>query len=169
MMLVEEGRLRLTDPVSRFSPEFKNPKVVVADSSGGTFSGVKLVPAEREITVHDLMTFTSGVGNKGAVPLLSGQAKFDKGKSSPDEDIGACSRRLAKLPLQFQPGTAWKYGTAGIIQGYLVEVVSGQRFDRFLAERIFRNARRCAAMACSSKCGGPALGTRGRWPGFPAI
>src|SRR5262249_44628594 len=63
--------------------------------------------------------------------------KFQK-DAAPGEDIGAYTRRLAKLPLHFQPGTAWEDGPATNVLGYLVEVASGQRFDRFLAERIFR-------------------------------
>ena len=137
MMLAEEGRFQITDPVSRYIPEFKNPKVVVANFPGSSRAGTKLVPANREITIQDLLTHSAGLAT-GTAPLLTAEwAEFQKG-GSPDEDIARYTRRLAKLPLHFHPGTAWEYGPATNVLGYLVEVVSGQRFDRFLAERIFR-------------------------------
>ncbi len=137
MMLAEEGRFQITDPVSRYIPEFKNPKVVVANFPGTSRAGTRLVPANREITIQDLLTHTAGLAT-GTAPLLTAEwAQFQKG-GSPEEDIAGYTRRLAKLPLHFHPGTAWEYGPATNVLGYLVEVVSGQRFDRFLAERIFR-------------------------------
>jgi CubicO group peptidase (beta-lactamase class C family) len=137
MMLAEEGRFQLTDPVSKFIPEFKNPKVMVANFPGSSRSGTSLVPALREITIQDLLSHTAGLATGTATLLYAEWEKFRK-EASPQEDIGGYTRRLAKLPLHFQPGTAWEYGPATNVLGYLVEVVSGQRFDRFLAERIFR-------------------------------
>ena len=137
MMLAEEGRLQLTDPVSKFIPEFKNPKVVVMNFPGSSRSGSRLVPADREITIQDLLTHTAGLVTNTSVLLQHEWDDFQQG-GSPGEDIGAYTRRLAKVPLHFQPGTAWEYGPATNVLGYLVEVVSGERFDRFLERRIFR-------------------------------
>ncbi len=137
MMLYEEGRFLLTDPVSKFIPEFKNPQVMVANAPGTSRAGFKLVPAEREITIRDLLTHTAGLAGPTSTLLRPEMEKFQK-ETPPDEDIAGYTKRLAKLPLHFQPGTAWEYGPATNVLGYLVEVVSGQRFDRFLAERIFK-------------------------------
>ena len=137
MMLAEEGRFQLTDPVSRYLPEFKDPKVMVANFPGSSREGTRLVPADREITIQDLLTQTAGLATNTATLLHAEWEKFQK-ERSPEEDIAGYTRRLARLPLHFQPGTAWEYGPATDVLGRLVEAVSGQRFDSFLAERIFR-------------------------------
>ena len=137
MMLLEEGRLLLTDPVSKFIPEFKDPKVLVMNPPGSSRAGSRLVPADREITIRDLLTQTAGLAAGTSTALRPEFEKFKAG-ARPEETIGENCRRLATLPLNFQPGTAWQYGPATDVLGYVVEVVSGQTFDRFLAERIFR-------------------------------
>ena len=137
MMLAEEGCFQITDPVSRYIPEFKNPKVIVANFPGSSRAGTKLVPANREITIQDLLTHTAGLATGTATLLNAEWTQFQK-EATAEEDIAGYTRRLAKLPLHFHPGTAWEYGPATNVLGYLVEVVSGQRFDQFLAERIFR-------------------------------
>jgi CubicO group peptidase (beta-lactamase class C family) len=137
MMLVEEGRLTLNDPVSKFIPEFKDQKVMVLNAPGSSRTGFSLVPAKNEMTIRDLLTHSAGLVTDTAAYLRPEFEKFQK-ESSPSEDIAGYTRRLAKLPLAFHPGTAWQYGPATNVLGYLVEVVSGQRFDRFLEERIFR-------------------------------
>jgi CubicO group peptidase (beta-lactamase class C family) len=137
MMLAEEGRFQLTDPVAKFIPEFKNPKVVVANFPGSSREGTRLVPADHDITIRDLLTHTAGLATNTAILLHPEWEKFEK-ERTPEEDIAAYCRRLARLPLHFQPGTAWEYGPATDVLGRVVEVASGMRFDRFLAERIFR-------------------------------
>jgi CubicO group peptidase (beta-lactamase class C family) len=137
MMLMEEGKYLLTDPVSKFIPEFKNPKVLVVNHPGSSRSASMLVPANREITIQDLLTQSAGLPAASSVPLREEWAKFTKDTPA-DETIADYCKRLARLPLNNQPGTAWEYGPATTVLGYLVEVVSGQPFDRFLAERIFR-------------------------------
>ena len=137
MMLMEEGKFQLTDPISRFIPEFQNPKVLVMNPPGSSRSATALVLANREITIRDLLTHTAGLAAASSVELRDEVAKFTKARPA-DENIADYTQRLAKLPLHFQPGTAWEYGPATTVLGYLVEVVSGQPFDRFLAERIFR-------------------------------
>lgn len=134
MMLAEEGKLQLTDPVSKFIPEFKNMKVAVQKESG---SEVELVSANREITLRDLLTHTSGLGSGGLGTSRAPQElRFP---SNPNESLASWVPRLAAMPLDFQPGTRWLYsGLAGIdTLSRVVEVASGQPFDVFLRQRIF--------------------------------
>src|SRR5437870_2493011 len=131
MMLLEEGRFLLGDPVSKFIPEFKNPKVMVVNAPGSNRAASSLVPAQREITIRDLLTHTAGLATTTSIALRPELEKFTK-EAAPEQDLAAYTKRLATLPLNFQPGTAWEYGPATTVLGYLVEVVSGQRFDRFL-------------------------------------
>ena len=137
MMLMEEGKYLLTDPISKFIPEFKNPKVLVVNHPGSSRSASTLVPAEREITIRDLLTQSAGLAAGSSVPLREEWQKFTK-ETPAEETIADYTKRLARLPLNNQPGSAWEYGPATTVLGYLVEVVSGQPFDRFLAERIFK-------------------------------
>ncbi len=136
LMLVEEGKVRLSDPVSRFIPEFRDTRVAVprADTAGGE-SGIYTVPADREVTVHDLMTHTSGLGSFGA-------ASEATSRIAPRDLTGTVADWAAALgaaPLDFQPGTRWAYsGLAGIdTLGRIVEVASGLTFDEFLRQRVF--------------------------------
>ena len=107
LMLMEEGKLVLSDPVSKFIPEFKNPKVAVwnlpNDPKG---AGYYLVPADREITLKDLLTHTSGLANGGQGPAgeFFRRANLPRGGS-----LAERVKRLAPLPLNFQPGTQWEY------------------------------------------------------------
>jgi CubicO group peptidase (beta-lactamase class C family) len=132
LILMEEGKLRMTDPVSRFIPQFKTLNVAIpADSSRGTFTAVA---AEREITVRDLLTHTSG--------LVSGGISASEAAKSPkrsEETLADYVPRLAVFPLAFQPGTRWTYSPlAGFdTLGRIVEIASGQTYDRFLKERLF--------------------------------
>ena len=137
MMLMEEGKFLLTDPVSKFIPEFKNPKVLVLNAPGSDRAGTSLVPAQREITIRDLLTHTAGLAAATSTALRDELAQFQK--EAPAEETNASYvKRLARLPLNNQPGGAWEYGPATTVLGYLVEVVSGQPLDRFLAERILK-------------------------------
>src|SRR5205823_388354 len=89
------------------------------------------VPAEREITIRHLLTHTSGL------PGLNTES-YQKLEQRPDDTMGDRVKRLVKLPLNFQPGTAWEYGPATDVLGYLVEVISGMPLDRFFEQRIFK-------------------------------
>jgi CubicO group peptidase (beta-lactamase class C family) len=140
LMLVEEGKIRLTDPVSRFLPEFKDMKVATPRDSlnprPADGSGYYLVPAYREITVRDLLTHTAGLATRGGLgakelPRLAPKA--------PDDTLASYVPRLAALPLDFQPGTQWAYsGTAGPdVLGRIVEIVSGMTYNEFLRTRLF--------------------------------
>ena len=136
LMLVEEGKIRLADPVSRFVPEFKETKVAIQGSgSRGEEGDIYTVPAKREVTVHDLITHTSGLGSGGV-------ASDATSRIAPRDETGTVADWAAALgaaPLDFQPGTRWRYsGLAGIdTLGRIVEVASGLTFDEFLRQRIF--------------------------------
>lgn len=123
MILVDEGRLSLIDPVERYLPEFKDLKL----NPCGTLAGYNCaaVTPSRPINILDLMTHTSG---------LPGTVAREKPPNSLAERVAAVSRAT----LLFEPGTAWNYSNIGIAAlGRIIEVVSGQPYDRFLAERIF--------------------------------
>jgi CubicO group peptidase (beta-lactamase class C family) len=134
MMLVEEGKVRLTDPVSRYIPEFRGMKVAVAQPSTAPEVKFYTVPAEREITIRDLLIHTSGLASG---PMGTGElAKFAR---KPNETLADYIPRLAATPLEFQPGSRWLYspGAAFDTLGRIVEITSGMNFDQFLKERLF--------------------------------
>jgi CubicO group peptidase (beta-lactamase class C family) len=133
LMLMEEGKLRLTDPVSRFIPEFKETKVAVTKPGS---EEIELVAANRAITIRDLLTHTSGLGSSGAGSKEA--AKVNKERKQTDTLADAIPR-LATVPLDFQPGTKWAYsGGAGFdVLARIAEVASGQTFARFLRQRLF--------------------------------
>jgi len=136
MMLHEEGRFLLDDPVSKFLPEFKSPKVAVANSPNERHEGgYRLVPAEREISIRDLLTHTAGLASGSGGPTLEMVKKLTASRK-PEDLLADHIRLLAGLPLNFQPGTAWEYGPATDVLGRLVEVVSGQSLDEFFRSRI---------------------------------
>lgn len=138
LMLMEEGKVRLSDPVSRFIPEFTNTQVAVIDESRPTPRGqlpnYYTMPAEREITVRDLLTHTSGLG--------SGQVYGISSSISPRDgslNLATYVPTLGRTPLEFQPGSQWSYSLLAGIEtlGRIVEVASGMTFDQFLQERLF--------------------------------
>ncbi len=133
LMLIEEGKVGLSDPVSKFLPEFH--QVQVAMESGGQ---VSRVPARREVTIRDLLTHTSGLATGGAGTKLVPPEWLHPGGSGATLTEGAA--RYAKVPLDFQPGELWRYsGLAGIdVLSRVVEVASGQSFEAFLQERMFK-------------------------------
>jgi CubicO group peptidase (beta-lactamase class C family) len=133
MMLWEEGRFHLNDPVSRFLPEFANPQVsTTGDVSGQTGA---LVAAKTPITIRQLLTHTAGLANSHV-----GNTKFFETAMAvhEGENLEAYTKRLAALPLNYQPGEAWQYSAATNVVGRLVEMLSGTPLDRFMEERIFR-------------------------------
>jgi len=143
MMLMEEGKIRLNDPVSKFIPQFKDLKVAVPQSgpaAGGQRGAAPAearfytVPPDREITIKDLLTHTSGLVS-GTISNQENRKVALKGKESNADYIP----RLGAVPLEFQPGTRWAYSAqAGFDTLVLVvEVVTGQKFDVFARQRIF--------------------------------
>jgi CubicO group peptidase (beta-lactamase class C family) len=147
LMLMEEGKLRLTDPVSRFIPEFKNPAVAmltnpaappaapVAPSQLPPPPEIYTVPAERELTIRDLLTHTNGL-ETGGPGSREGNRLAPRSSGS---HLAAYVPTLGAVPLDFQPGSKWQYSAlAGIdTLGRIVEIASGMTFDRFLQTRIF--------------------------------
>jgi CubicO group peptidase (beta-lactamase class C family) len=135
LILMEEGKLLLTDPVGKYIPEFKGAKVAVAAEPGSN-QRYSAVPATRDITIFDLLTHTSGLGSDGkTTPDFAALIKARK----PTDTLADFIPRLGALPLEFQPGTLWRYsGLAGFeILGRIVEIASGMPFDRFLRQRLF--------------------------------
>ena len=142
MMLVEEGSLGLQEPVSKYIPEFKDMKVGVESKDADGKPVLTLVDAKRQITVQDLMRHTSGLtygvlGTSTAIKKMYVDAEIFSQKWVLADFVKA----LAKLPLVFQPGTGWEYGHSTDVLGRVVEVVSGQALDTFLAERLFQPLR----------------------------
>lgn len=146
MILMEEGKLQLTDPVSKFLPEFVDLQVSVpeTDPYGGVSYGT--VPAEREMTVHDLLRHTAGLaygeltqnatirdGYANAGAYNPDGLAFDARNVTPDEQVTA----LAQAPLVHQPGTTWEYSLASDVLGRVVESASGMRLSDFLENRVF--------------------------------
>jgi CubicO group peptidase (beta-lactamase class C family) len=159
LMLIEEGKIRLNDPVSRFIPEFKNLNKVAVPKPGGQAGGggrgaapaaggrggapgaggrgaapveFDTVSSTREITIKDLLTHGSGLMSGG----LGGSMAPPR---APTDTLATYIPKLASVPLDFQPGTLWRYsGQAGFeVLSRVIEVVSGQTFEQFLKQRIF--------------------------------
>jgi CubicO group peptidase (beta-lactamase class C family) len=137
MMLMEEGKILLDDPVSKYIPEFKETYVAV-QAEGKGVKGYSVVPAKRQITIRDLLTHTAGI-SYGDGPAEEEYLKAGiHGWYLTDKDmtIGEVVKKLAKLPFDAQPGEHFVYGYNTDILGYLVEVVSGQSLAEFVEKRI---------------------------------
>lgn len=132
MMLYEEGRFQLNDPVARYLPAFSDLDVAEADGAGG----YRRVSAGRPITVHDLLTHLAGFANVFG-DVLDDEARRWQASRTQDESLADMIDRLTDLPLESQPGNSWEYGPATDVVGRLIEVLSGQPLDAFLDERIF--------------------------------
>jgi CubicO group peptidase (beta-lactamase class C family) len=140
MILVEEGKLGLQEPVSKYIPEFRDMKIGIESADPATgIPGLKLVDAKRQVTVQDLLRHTSGLtygvlGRQTAIRKMYKDAEIFSQKWV----LADFARAIAKMPLMFEPGTAWEYGHSTDVLGRVVEVASGQTFDAFLSERIFK-------------------------------
>lgn len=132
MMLWEQGKIGLDDPVSKYIPEFKNPTVLV------TVKPLKTRPAKREITIRHLLTHTSGLAynsNKTLRPIYDNN-RISFGLGTTDMTLAQFVERLAVLPLLFDPGEGWEYGHSTDVLGRVVEVVSGVTLDRFIRNEV---------------------------------
>lgn len=134
MMLYEEGKWRLEDPVSRHIPEFARLKVYAGQNTDGT---PKLEDARRSMTMRELMTHTAGLGYILSAANPVDRMYIDANVLNAGAPLQAMIDGLAKLPLIAQPGTRWAYSIAVDVQGYLVEKLSGQTFAEFLRTRVF--------------------------------
>ena len=143
MMLVEEGRIRLNEPVSKYLPKLKNLQVSVprADPNTGRTT-YALVPAEREITIQDLMRHTSGIvygsftSHNGVKEAYAKEGVNWFGMTGAEQ-----VERLAKVPLAHQPGSAWEYSLSTDVLGRVIEAVTGMTLGQFLQERVFNPLR----------------------------
>jgi CubicO group peptidase (beta-lactamase class C family) len=142
LTLMEEGAIQLTDPVSKFLPAFKRMQVSVPQRDAGTGTvGYVLVPAEREITIHDLMRHTSGLtyGERTSNPLVRDAYVQHRLALAPFALTHAqFVEGLSKSPLVAQPGTMFEYGLSTDLLGAVIEVVTGKRLIAVLEERIFK-------------------------------
>jgi CubicO group peptidase (beta-lactamase class C family) len=131
MMLYEEGWFQLDDPIANWLPEFSNMMIEVENTDGS----VRLEPAQTAITFTHMLTHTAGLMNsyRGDIPRYS-QAAAVRG----EENLDSWTRRIAQLPLRYEPGTRWEYSAATSVVGRLVEVISGVDLDTFLRDRIFQ-------------------------------
>ena len=134
MILYEEGKFRLSDPVHRYIPEFEG--LVVAKEDGPNGQPIT-EPADHPMTIRELMAHTAGLSygifSQSQVDALYNEANVLDNNSTLKDMID----KLSKIPLRQQPGSMWHYSVAVDVQGYLVEVLSGQKFDEFLNERVF--------------------------------
>lgn len=161
MILVDEGLIQLNDPVSKYIPEFANMKVAVPEPGTGTSQSTKpkfdkkpgskqknfkqknfkkvvpshrLVPVENPVTIHHLLTHTSGLMSGGLGAKVAGA------KRTKDDSLESYVAKLGGVPLDFQPGSQWGYGNAGIhaVLPRIIEIVSQSRFEAFMHERMFK-------------------------------
>jgi len=147
MQLVEDGTLQLTDPISKWLPEFATMKVSVGSKGPDGKTAYELVAAQRPITVQDLLRHTAGLGYGEITPneqarqayqaagaYKPGKIDFDSRDVTPAEQVSA----VAKAPLIHQPGTVWEYSLASDILGRVVEAASKKTLSEFLQERLFK-------------------------------
>ncbi len=134
MMLWEEGKFKLDDPVSKYLPEFANQRVFTGAEEDGS---LRTVPVEREMTIRNLLTHTSGLtyGVFGNTPV--DQLYIKAGVFNPELSLAEQTRILGGLPLLYQPGEAWVYSLSVDVQGRLIEVLSDQSLGEFFQNRIF--------------------------------
>ena len=138
MMLYEEGKVDLFNPLEMYLPEFKDQKVaIIGKGEDGKPAIIGTEPVKRKTTVQDILRHTSGLvyGFTGHPVDALYREKVTGGG---DQTLAEFSAKLGPLPLQREPGTMWRYSYSHDIQGRLVEVLSGMPFDKFLEERIFK-------------------------------
>jgi CubicO group peptidase (beta-lactamase class C family) len=157
MMLAEEGKLLIGDPVVRYIPEFANLKVAV-DSDAASAKKLTKEPLRREMTVHDLLRHTSGLSYAHLTGPLLKQA-YEAANVGDDKQSNAeIVSRLSTVPLAYQPGSTWQYGMSTDVLGRVVEVASGMELDRFIVERI------CKPLGLTNTSFGPIDASRAAQP-----
>ena len=134
MILYEEGKFRLSDPVEKHIPEFKGLQVATGVDDDGT---ILTEPADHPMTIRELMSHTGGLTYGVFSPSAVDDRYNELDILDPDQTLQEFIDKLASVPLRQQPGTQWHYSVSVDVQGYLVEKLSGQKFSDFLEERIF--------------------------------
>jgi len=134
LMLYEDGKYGLDDPVSKFLPEYSNMMVYAGENEDGS---MKLEAAAKPITIRDLMRHTSGF-TYGFIPTPIDKIYIENDTLSFDQTLETFSTKLAKLPLLFQPGTQYNYSVSTDVQGRLIEQMSGQKLGDYLEANIFK-------------------------------
>ena len=139
MILYEQGKFLLDQPISDFIPEFKNP--VVLDKFNDADTTYTTIPAKSEITIRQLLTHTSGLDytdiGSSKVAAIYSKNHIPSGLGYFDADLLERMKALGKLPLSFQPGEKWQYGLNSDLLGCLIEVISGMNLEEFLRKNIF--------------------------------
>ncbi len=140
MMLWEEGKFRLDDPISKYIPEFKEPQLL--ESFNESDSSFTTIPADHEITIRHLLTHTSGIGygfidSDDRFRKIFGKTGIVDAWTTEPITIEQNIKKLAKLPLHFNPGEEYSYSEGLDVLGYFIEVISGMPFDEFLRTRLF--------------------------------
>jgi CubicO group peptidase (beta-lactamase class C family) len=136
MMLIDAGKLKLSDPVSRFISGFADVKVGVGTTAADGTRFLKLVQVDRPVTIEDLLRHTSGITYDYIGGKLIDKAYVDSGLFDGQYDNKVFAERIAKLPLARQPGTLWRYGHSTDVVGRVIEIVSGQTLYQFEKQHI---------------------------------
>src|SRR5829696_3009240 len=171
MILVEEGKIGLDDPVSRFLPEFSNLRVRGPDGTEAH--------ANRSPTIRELLTHTAGLSynfiNNGRLVDAYREARVTDGLDQPEVTTAEAMRRLASAPLGYQPGTSWEYSLATDVLGAVIEKITGGTLGAFVYERIAKPLHRELGFQCTRKhasavrsCDAPGRGDRGARHGLRA-
>ncbi|MGI4821340.1 MAG: serine hydrolase domain-containing protein [Janthinobacterium lividum] len=139
MLLYDEGKFQLDDPISKYLPTFKNPKVLATfNAKDSTYT---TVPAQSEITIRQLFTHTSGIGypviGSPEARAIYAKAHIPSGIGNPNGKLATAMDALGPLPLMHQPGERFTYGLSIDVLGRLIEVLSGQSLDQYLRTRLF--------------------------------
>jgi CubicO group peptidase (beta-lactamase class C family) len=139
LILYDEGKLSLNDPVSKYIPEFAHETVL--DSLNISDTTYTAVAAKRDITIKDLLTHTSGIDyadiSTGKMKAIYAKYNIHSGLGVVDQNLSSTMKTLGKLPLAFQPGTQWRYGLNIDVLGDIIEIVSGMNLEDFLRKNIF--------------------------------
>lgn len=136
MMLSEEGKLSIVDPVEKYLPELKDMKVAVVKPGADGKPAITYEPQKQKMTVQDLLRHTSGLPSGAATGHPVKRMYFDAKVSDRNNTSQQFIDKLAKMPLLHQPGTTWEYGASVDVLGIIVERISGTPLDKFIAERI---------------------------------
>ncbi|MEO9022636.1 MAG: serine hydrolase domain-containing protein [Ginsengibacter sp.] len=138
LVLYDEGKISLSDPVSKYLPGFANAKVL--DKFNPNDTTYTTVPAKRSVTIKDLLTHTSGIDyaviGTSEMKAIYAKADIPSGIGVVDQNLIETMNNLGKLPLAFQPGTQWRYGLSIDVLGAVIEVISGQDLETFLRKNI---------------------------------